>query len=68
MKLVARFISLSIPLFQPTWFGHPSGVMMVGAETDHRADKWSVTKVLMSRSARRLMEGAVFVPSTMFPD
>jgi len=44
-------------------FGHPSGVMVVGAETSQRADKWIVTKVLMSRSARRLMEGTVFIPS-----
>jgi probable AcnD-accessory protein PrpF len=49
-------------------FGHPSGVLAVGAEADHCADKWKVTKVLMSRSARRLMEGAVLVPSTLFPD
>jgi len=49
-------------------FGHPSGVMVVGAETSQRADKWIVTKVLMSRSARRLMEGTVFIPSTLLPD
>jgi probable AcnD-accessory protein PrpF len=49
-------------------FGHPSGVMTVGAETDQRAGKWVVTKVLMSRSARRLMEGAVFIPSNLLLD
>lgn len=44
-------------------FGHPSGVMVVGAEADQRAGQWVVTKALMSRSARRLMEGVVFIPS-----
>jgi 2-methylaconitate cis-trans-isomerase PrpF len=49
-------------------FGHPSGVMVVGAEADQRGDKWIVTKAVMSRSARRLMEGAVFIPSGLLPD
>jgi 2-methylaconitate isomerase len=49
-------------------FGHPSGVMAVGAEADLRAGKWIVTKAVMSRSARRLMEGAVFIPSTLLLD
>ena len=49
-------------------FGHPSGVMAVGAEADLRAGKWIVTKAVMSRSARRLMEGAVFIPSALLPD
>jgi 2-methylaconitate cis-trans-isomerase PrpF len=29
---------------------------------------WVVTKAVMSRSARRLMEGAVLVPSAAFSD
>lgn len=44
-------------------FGHPSGVMVVGAETEQRNGAWVVSKALMSRSARRLMEGYVLVPS-----
>ena len=43
-------------------FGHPSGSLGVGAEAVERAGEWAVTKVLMSRSARRLMEGWVRVP------
>ncbi|MFP3606711.1 2-methylaconitate cis-trans isomerase PrpF [Paraburkholderia sp. SIMBA_053] len=43
-------------------FGHPSGVMVVGAETEQRNGAWVVSKALMSRSARRLMEGYVLVP------
>jgi 2-methylaconitate cis-trans-isomerase PrpF len=47
-------------------FGHPSGSLAVGAETRQTNDDWIVTKAIMSRSARRLMEGFVFVPSTVF--
>jgi 2-methylaconitate cis-trans-isomerase PrpF len=46
--------------------GHPSGVMVVGAETEQRSGDWTVTKVVMSRSARRLMEGSVLVPARLF--
>jgi len=45
-------------------FGHPSGVMTVGALAQQRDGTWMVTKAIISRSARRLMEGFVFVPST----
>jgi probable AcnD-accessory protein PrpF len=43
-------------------FGHPSGVTTVRAEAKQREGEWVVTKVCMSRSARRLMEGWVLVP------
>jgi hypothetical protein len=43
-------------------FGHPSGSLSVGAEAQQRGGEWAVTKVLMSRTARRLMEGWVRVP------
>jgi probable AcnD-accessory protein PrpF len=43
-------------------FGHPSGVLAVGAEAVREGDGWRVAKVVMSRSARRLMEGFVRVP------
>jgi len=44
-------------------FGHPSGSLSVGAEAAEVAGKWTVKKVIMSRSARRLMEGFVRVPA-----
>jgi 2-methylaconitate cis-trans-isomerase PrpF len=44
-------------------FGHPSGSLSVGAEAAEVAGQWAVKKVLMSRSARRLMEGYVRVPA-----
>lgn len=46
-------------------FGHPSGTLSVGAEAQERDGDWAVTQVLMSRSARRLMEGTVLVPENL---
>ena len=43
-------------------FGHPSGTLRVGAEARQASGSWTVTKALMSRSARVLMEGWVRVP------
>jgi hypothetical protein len=42
--------------------GHASGVMSVGAEAVCRSGRWTVTKAVMSRSARRLMDGMLMVP------
>jgi 2-methylaconitate cis-trans-isomerase PrpF len=41
--------------------GHPSGRLIVGAEVVERDDTWIVTRAMMSRSARRLMDGSVLV-------
>jgi 2-methylaconitate cis-trans-isomerase PrpF len=38
-------------------------VLSVGAEAVPDGDDWKVSKVQMSRSARRLMEGFVRVPA-----
>ena len=43
-------------------FGHPSGTLRVGAEATQVNGEWTVTKAIMSRSARILMEGHVRVP------
>lgn len=45
-------------------FGHPSGTLRVGAEAALVNGQWTVTKALMSRSARILMEGWVRIPTT----
>ncbi|MCK9776139.1 2-methylaconitate cis-trans isomerase PrpF [Pseudomonas syringae] len=45
-------------------FGHPSGILRVGAQAVQEGDDWKVTKALMSRSARVLMEGWVRVPQS----
>ena len=43
-------------------FGHPSGTLAVGAEASQQNGDWIVTKAIMSRSARKLMEGWVTIP------
>ena len=47
-------------------FGHPSGTLRVGAEAKQVNGEWTVTKAIMSRSARIIMEGWVRVPSDSF--
>jgi probable AcnD-accessory protein PrpF len=44
-------------------FGHPSGTLRVGAQAQQVDGQWAVTKAVMSRSARVLMEGQVRVPA-----
>lgn len=51
---------------QAVRFGHPSGVLRVGAEAAQVDGEWRVTKAVMSRSARILMEGWVRVPGDCF--
>ncbi|MCG8016947.1 MAG: 2-methylaconitate cis-trans isomerase PrpF [Candidatus Thiodiazotropha sp. 'RUGA'] len=43
-------------------FGHPSGTLKVGAAASQQDGNWIVEKVVMSRSARILMEGMVRIP------
>ncbi|AHX12400.1 3-methylitaconate isomerase [Dyella jiangningensis] len=51
---------------QAVRFGHPSGTLRVGAEAQLVNGTWAVTKAIMSRSARVLMEGWVRVPGDSF--
>jgi 2-methylaconitate cis-trans-isomerase PrpF len=46
-------------------FGHPSGTLNVGAQAAQHDGEWVVEKALMSRSARRLMDGQVYVPESL---
>ena len=47
-------------------FGHPSGTLRVGAQAVQSDGAWTVTKAIMSRSARVLMEGWVRIPGDAF--
>ncbi len=47
-------------------FGHPSGTLRVGAQAKQVNGEWTVTKAIMSRSARVLMEGLIRVPGGSF--
>lgn len=42
--------------------GHTAGTVAVGAQTQQISGAWVVEKAVMSRSARRLMEGWVLLP------
>lgn len=44
-------------------FGHPSGTLKVGASIQNNEGNYCVTKASMSRSARIIMDGFVYVPS-----
>jgi len=46
-------------------FGHPSGTLKVGAEVKKVDGEWKAEKVIMSRSARVLMEGKVCIPDVI---
>ena len=51
---------------QAVRFGHPSGTLRVGAQASKVDGEWVITKALMSRSARVLMEGWVRIPGDSF--
>lgn len=46
--------------------GHPSGILPVGARVTRHRDRWICEKGIAFRTARRLMEGAVCVPQSVF--
>ncbi len=52
---------------KPLCFGHPSGLTTMTADVSGKANDWQVSKVVMSRSARRLMEGFALVPQAPAP-
>ena len=51
---------------QAVRFGHPSGTLRVGAQARQKDGQWTITRAIMSRSARILMEGWVRVPGDSF--
>lgn len=57
-------VSLAAKMSEPAkvCFGHPSGTLTVGAAATEADGQWQVSKVIMSRSARVLMEGWIRVP------
>ncbi|MHA3090614.1 2-methylaconitate cis-trans isomerase PrpF [Acinetobacter brisouii] len=47
-------------------FGHPSGTLTVGAELIEKQGVWQMQQAIMSRSARILMKGEVYLPANTF--
>lgn len=60
--LVSRLFGAGSATERRIRLGHPSGILPVGAQAVCRDGTWTVAKAVMSRSARRLMEGWVRVP------
>ncbi|HUT72399.1 MAG TPA: PrpF domain-containing protein [Desulfatiglandales bacterium] len=46
--------------------GHPRGAMEIEAWADHEDKEWRLKRAIMKRTARRLMEGYVYVKKNIF--
>jgi 2-methylaconitate cis-trans-isomerase PrpF len=44
--------------------GHPAGIMEVGAKVQPHGDDWRVESVTTQRTARRIMDGYIYVPQS----
>jgi 2-methylaconitate cis-trans-isomerase PrpF len=44
--------------------GHPAGIMEVGAKVCPEGDDWRVESVTTQRTARRIMDGFIYVPQS----
>jgi hypothetical protein len=44
--------------------GHPAGIMEVGAKVQPKGDDWRVESVTTQRTARRIMDGFIYVPQS----
>ncbi|MBI4540851.1 MAG: 2-methylaconitate cis-trans isomerase PrpF [Gemmatimonadetes bacterium] len=45
--------------------GHPSGIMEATAVVEMDGNEWAARKVMIGRTARRLMEGCVLIPGSV---
>ena len=63
-SIVAQALRPGLATGHDVRMGHTSGVLAVGATAGHTPEQgWAISKVRLSRSARRLMEGVVLVPA-----
>ncbi len=46
--------------------GHPGGIIPVGAEVEKRGSRYEYKEAVLGRTARRLMDGYVYVPEKYF--
>lgn len=51
----------------PVRIGHPSGILPIGVTVDSRNGDIHVEEVVLGRTARKLMEGRVFLPDSLEP-
>ena len=45
--------------------GHPSGIMPVESDVERKLDKYEVKRAAIGRTARRIMDGFVYVRKTL---
>ena len=63
-SIVAQALRPGLATGHDVRMGHTSGVLAVGATAGYTPEQgWAISKVRLSRSARRLMEGVVLVPA-----
>lgn len=65
--VVSQTLGKALPAERSLNFGQPSGLTSMAAEVSGKGNDWQVAKVVMCRSARRLMEGNVLVPQAPEP-
>ncbi|WP_066074606.1 2-methylaconitate cis-trans isomerase PrpF family protein [Neobacillus soli] len=46
--------------------GHPSGIIYTEATVQKEGNNWNVSRAAIGRTARRIMDGYAYVPSTIF--
>jgi 2-methylaconitate cis-trans-isomerase PrpF len=46
--------------------GHPGGIMSIGLEIEENENGVSIREAAVGRTARRLMDGFVYVPESSF--
>jgi 2-methylaconitate cis-trans-isomerase PrpF len=46
--------------------GHPGGIIPVGAEVNKKGNRYEFKEAVVGRTARRLMDGYVYVPERYF--
>lgn len=63
-SLVHRFARPPANMDDPVRIAQPSGLTVVGAAVHHQGDSWHVEQATVYRTARRLMDGAVYVAAS----
>jgi len=56
---------LSTSQHEGLWIGHPSGTLYVEAQVEQNGGDWRVIRAALGRTARRLMDGYTYVPTSV---
>jgi len=64
--LVSRVCSPKAKQTKMVRIGHPSGVISIEVEVEKAADGFHLKKAAFGRTSRRIMEGFVYVPESLF--